>query len=65
MAKLRIPLPKQVEKVIQDETQYDRRREKQVSLDEVYSDPANQPSQKYMAGLKKLQARATGRNHDH
>jgi len=33
MAKPRIPLPKQVEKVIKDPTQYDRRREQRVSLE--------------------------------
>jgi hypothetical protein len=33
MAKSRIPLPKQVEKVIKDPTQYDRRIGKRVSLE--------------------------------
>jgi hypothetical protein len=58
MAKPRIPLPKQVEQVHQAESQYDRRQEKRVSLDEVYSDPANQPSPEYMRRLKIMQAQA-------
>jgi hypothetical protein len=31
---------------------------KQVSLDEIYSNPDNQPTPKYMAKLKRLQAKA-------
>jgi hypothetical protein len=65
MAKPRIPLPKQTEQVHRDrKSQYDRRRAKQVqiSLDEVYSDPTNQPSPKYLASLKRLQAKAVKEN---
>ena len=58
MAQPRIPLPKQVGGIHRAETDYNRRRDKQVSLDEVYSDPANQPSPKYQASLKRLQAKA-------
>ena len=58
MAKPRIPLPKQVGGAHRAETDYDRRREKQVSLEEVYSDPANQPSPEYMRRLMTMQAQA-------
>jgi len=50
---LRIPLPKQVEKVHKDKSKYDRK-----ALDKVYSDDRNQPTVKYMKGLKKVQAKA-------
>lgn len=58
MPKPRIPLPRQVGGVHRAETDYNRRREQQVSLDEVYSDPTNQPSPEYLASLKRLQAKA-------
>lgn len=58
MAKQRIPLPKQVEKTHKAETDYDRRREQLVLLDEVYADEDNQPSPKYMKMLKRLQVKA-------
>jgi len=35
-----------------------RLRKIKATLDKVYSDSKNQPSQKYLAGLKNLQARA-------
>lgn len=58
MPKPRIPLPKQTEQVHRADTDYDRRREQQVSLDEVYADPANQPGPLYLAGLRRLQVAA-------
>jgi hypothetical protein len=51
MAKPRIPLPKQVEKIFRDESQYDRKRDQQVSLDEVTN-----PALGQRAGMKHLTA---------
>lgn len=60
--KLRIPLPKQIEKAHKSETDYDRRREQRVLLDEVYSHEDNQPSPRYMKKLKRLQIKALSAN---
>ena len=49
MTKPRIPLPKQTQQTFKDKSKYDRK---------IYSDPANQPTQEYMDGLKEIQAQA-------